>query len=168
MKTSAIEVHEMLSVFSVDEVEKRIGEVPGVESATVNFAAGTPPCAITRHSSRRPASSPLCASAGSSRRRPLPVRLADAAKVTSPRPRRRQPPPRLHRQLPLSQLPLTARPHPTRRQRLRHPPLHRPSRLPRPQPLQAEANRTNRRRTKVKSRLVWRNPLQALATASGA
>ena len=40
MKTSVIEVHDMLSVFSVDEVEKRIGEVPGVESATVNFAAG--------------------------------------------------------------------------------------------------------------------------------
>jgi len=40
MKTSTIEVHDMLSVFSVDEVEKRIGEVPGVESVTVNFAAG--------------------------------------------------------------------------------------------------------------------------------
>ena len=40
MKTSVIEVHDMLSVFSVAEVEKRIGEVPGVESATVNFAAG--------------------------------------------------------------------------------------------------------------------------------
>ena len=40
MKTSAIEVHEMLSVFSVDEVEKLIGEVPGVQSVTVNFVAG--------------------------------------------------------------------------------------------------------------------------------
>ena len=40
MKTSAIEVHDMLSVFSVDEVEKRIGEVPGVQSVTVNFSAG--------------------------------------------------------------------------------------------------------------------------------
>lgn len=40
MKTSVIEVHDMLSVFSVEEVEKRIGEVPGVESVTVNFAAG--------------------------------------------------------------------------------------------------------------------------------
>ena len=40
MKTSAIEVHDMLSVFSVDEVERRIGEVPGVQSVTVNFAAG--------------------------------------------------------------------------------------------------------------------------------
>jgi Cu2+-exporting ATPase len=40
MKTSVIEVHDMLSVLSVGEVEKRIGEVPGVESATVNFAAG--------------------------------------------------------------------------------------------------------------------------------
>ena len=40
MKTSAIEVHDMLSVFSVDEVEKRISEVPGVQRVTVNFAAG--------------------------------------------------------------------------------------------------------------------------------
>ena len=40
MKTSAIEVHDMLSVFSVDEVEKRIGEVPDVQSVAVNFAAG--------------------------------------------------------------------------------------------------------------------------------
>jgi len=43
MKTSTIEVRDMLSVFSVDEVEKRIGEVPGVESVTVNFAAGNAP-----------------------------------------------------------------------------------------------------------------------------
>ena len=40
MKTSVIEVHDMLSVFSVDEVERRIGEVPGVESVTVNHSAG--------------------------------------------------------------------------------------------------------------------------------
>ena len=40
MKTSVIEVHDMLSVLGVDEVEKRIGEVPGVDSVTVNFAAG--------------------------------------------------------------------------------------------------------------------------------
>ncbi|MEO7953834.1 MAG: heavy-metal-associated domain-containing protein [Polaromonas sp.] len=41
MKTSSIEVHDMLSVFGVEEVEKRIGEVPGVKSVTVNFAAGS-------------------------------------------------------------------------------------------------------------------------------
>jgi Cu2+-exporting ATPase len=41
MKTSVIEVHDMLSVLSVDGVEQRLGEVPGVESATVNFAAGS-------------------------------------------------------------------------------------------------------------------------------
>jgi copper chaperone CopZ len=41
MKTSVIEVRDMLSVWSVDEVETRIGEVPGVESVTVNFAAGS-------------------------------------------------------------------------------------------------------------------------------
>src|SRR5674476_24256 len=39
MKTSVIEVHEMLSVLSVDEVEKRVGAVLGVESVTVNYAA---------------------------------------------------------------------------------------------------------------------------------
>ena len=41
MKTSVLEVHAMLSVLSVDDVEQRIGEVPGVESVTVNFAAGS-------------------------------------------------------------------------------------------------------------------------------
>jgi P-type Cu2+ transporter len=41
MKTSVIEVHDMLSVLSVDEVERRIGEVPGVASVTVNYAAGS-------------------------------------------------------------------------------------------------------------------------------
>ncbi|MEO6332083.1 MAG: cation transporter [Gemmatimonadaceae bacterium] len=41
MKTSVIEVHDMLSVWSLDEVEKRIGEVPGVESVTLNYAAGS-------------------------------------------------------------------------------------------------------------------------------
>ena len=41
MKTSVIEVHDMLSVLSVDDVEKRIGDVPGVESVTVNYAAGS-------------------------------------------------------------------------------------------------------------------------------
>ncbi|MEO8310547.1 MAG: heavy metal translocating P-type ATPase, partial [Caldimonas sp.] len=39
MKTSVIEIDGMLSLLSVDETEKRIGEVPGVESVTVNFAA---------------------------------------------------------------------------------------------------------------------------------
>ncbi len=39
MKTSVIEAHDMLSVLSVDEVEKRIGQVAGVESVTVNYAA---------------------------------------------------------------------------------------------------------------------------------
>ena len=40
MKTSVIEVRDMLSVLSVRGVEERIGEVPGVESVTVNFSAG--------------------------------------------------------------------------------------------------------------------------------
>ena len=41
MKTSVIEVHDMLSVLRVDDVGRRNGEVPGVESVTVNFAAGS-------------------------------------------------------------------------------------------------------------------------------
>ena len=41
MKTSVIEVRDMLSVLSVLGVEERIGKVPGVESVTVNFAAGS-------------------------------------------------------------------------------------------------------------------------------
>ena len=41
MKTGVIEVRDMLSVLSVLGVEKRIGDVPGVESVTVNHAAGT-------------------------------------------------------------------------------------------------------------------------------
>ena len=39
MKTSVIEVHDLLSVLTVDEVEKRLEDVAGVESATVNYAA---------------------------------------------------------------------------------------------------------------------------------
>lgn len=41
MKTSVIEVRDMLSVLSVQGIEKRIGDVAGVESVTVNYAAGT-------------------------------------------------------------------------------------------------------------------------------
>ena len=39
MKTSVIEMRDMLAVLTVEEVEKHISEVPGVESATVNYAA---------------------------------------------------------------------------------------------------------------------------------
>jgi P-type Cu2+ transporter len=41
MKTSVIDVRDMLSVLSVVGVEKRIGEVPGVQSVTVNHAAAS-------------------------------------------------------------------------------------------------------------------------------
>ena len=39
MKTSVIEVNDLLSVLTVDEVEKRLEDVAGVESATVNYAS---------------------------------------------------------------------------------------------------------------------------------
>ena len=41
MKTSVIEVRGMLSALSANGVEKRIGKMPGVESVTVNYAAGS-------------------------------------------------------------------------------------------------------------------------------
>ena len=41
MKTDVIEVRDMLSVLSVEGVEARINDVPGVESTTVNYDAGT-------------------------------------------------------------------------------------------------------------------------------
>ena len=50
MKTSVIDVDNMLSVLSLEEVEKRIGEVPGVESVTVNYAARN---ATTRYDETR-------------------------------------------------------------------------------------------------------------------
>ena len=40
MKTSVIDVHAALSVLSVEEVERRFRDVPGVDSATVNFEVG--------------------------------------------------------------------------------------------------------------------------------
>ena len=49
MKTSVIEVRDMLSILSVDEVEKRISEVPGVESVTVNYSAGNRHSALQRN-----------------------------------------------------------------------------------------------------------------------
>lgn len=41
MKTSVLEVRDMLSVLSVLGLEKRMGEVPGIESVTVNYAGGS-------------------------------------------------------------------------------------------------------------------------------
>jgi Cu2+-exporting ATPase len=40
MKTSVVSIRDMLFVLSVVGIEKRIGEVPDVESVTVDFARG--------------------------------------------------------------------------------------------------------------------------------
>lgn len=56
MKTSVIEVHDMLAVLSVDDVEQRISEVPGVDSVTVNYAATPPPVAASPAPDAAPAS----------------------------------------------------------------------------------------------------------------
>lgn len=37
MKTSAIDVSDLLAVLNGDAMEKRIGGLPGVQSATLNF-----------------------------------------------------------------------------------------------------------------------------------
>ena len=65
MKTSVIEVHDMLSVLSVDGVEERIGKVPGVESVTVNSAAPAPTAA-------KPKSAPGVALAGDEKKDKAP------------------------------------------------------------------------------------------------
>ena len=49
MKTSVIDVRDMLSVLSALGVEKRIGDVPGVESVTVSYAAEHATVAIRRN-----------------------------------------------------------------------------------------------------------------------
>lgn len=41
MKTSVIEVHDILKVLTIDEIEKRIRRLTGVESATVNLNTGS-------------------------------------------------------------------------------------------------------------------------------
>lgn len=56
MKTSVIEVRGMLSALSADGVEKRIGKVPGVETVTVNYAAGS---ATVRYDETRQVTTPL-------------------------------------------------------------------------------------------------------------
>ena len=50
MKTSVIEVSEMLSVLNVLGLEKQIGAVPEIESVTVSFArgGGAPKCIMTK------------------------------------------------------------------------------------------------------------------------
>ena len=56
MKISVIEVHDMLSVWGVGEVETRTGNVPDVDSATVNSAAGN---AAVRYDEIRQVTAPL-------------------------------------------------------------------------------------------------------------
>ena len=105
MKTSVVEVRAMLSVWSVDEVERRIGEVPGVESVTVNHADGS---ATVRYDETRLEIADIkrpCANAGMSPLRPLPLRRATFTKATRHRARRLQPPHRLRRKSYRSHLP---------------------------------------------------------------
>jgi Cu2+-exporting ATPase len=50
MKTSVIEVGDLLTALSPDEVGKRIGEVPGVQSVSVDHAAN---CATVHYDETR-------------------------------------------------------------------------------------------------------------------
>jgi len=97
MKTSVIEVRDMLSVWSVDEVEKRIGEVPGVESVTVNYAAGS---ATARYDETRLDVADIKSAVrqnGMSPPRLRPVRGPAVTRATPRGTRRRQPPHPLRR-----------------------------------------------------------------------
>ena len=113
MKTSVMEVRDMLSVLSVPGVEKRIGEVPGVESVTVNYAAGN---ATVRYDETRlisPISRPAFAKTDMSLPRPPPLRRATVTKTTQHRARRLQAPHLLRRNQPRTQLPRTRLPQET-------------------------------------------------------
>ena len=63
MKTSVIDVRDMLSVLSVLGVEQRIGEVPGVERVTVNTLLEAPQCAMMNPDSKSGISNRTCAKA---------------------------------------------------------------------------------------------------------
>lgn len=91
MKTSVIEVHDMLSVLSVQGVEERIGEVPGVESVTVNFSAGN---ATVRYDETRldiSDVSRMCTNAGTTKGPLHPFQQAPATQRWLKAPIRRQP-----------------------------------------------------------------------------
>jgi len=138
MKTSVIEVHDMLSVWSAEEVEKRLGEVPGVASATVNFAAGS---AAVRYDETRLAVADIKSVV---RQRGFEATTTDADsapdgheghadRARHPRPRRRRRAPLHRRRAPLHrrQTPLHRRPrlktsHKTRPVNQQHPSRRRP------------------------------------------
>ena len=179
MKTSVIEVHDMLSVLSVLGVEKRIGEVPGVESVTVNYAAGSATVrydetrldiadirSAVRQSGYEVADAPAAASKGDSHEGHTapsepPATPAPAAAKT---PRSHLPP---RAPLPQARHNKTKRGRARRRQQRRKLPRPRrpPHARPRPQQrnqsrtplLQATNNTTKRRPAKVRTTRVLRS-----------
>ena len=155
MKTSVIQVHDMLSVLSVDEVEQRIGEVPGVESVTVNYAAAR---ATARYDETRltsadikasvrqrghDATSPTIASEGDGHEGHAAQGAPPATPAHLPR-----------RQLPRLHLPSPAAHHKTRPGHHKHRilPLPRRTRQPRPQ---TTRNATKLHRKKARRPFVW-------------
>jgi Cu2+-exporting ATPase len=93
MKTSVIEVHDMLAVLSLDEVESKIGFVAGVESVTVNFAAGS---ATVRYDETRLKVGDIKSAMHQSQNRPVAVEGEDdghenAAAASPPAPRAPKP-----------------------------------------------------------------------------
>ena len=154
MKTSVIEVHDMLSVLSVDGVEKRIGEVPGVDSVTVNFAAGS---ATVRYDETRLEIADIKSAvrqSGYEAAAPAAASAGDGHEGHTAQARRRQPR------------------HPLRRKRsgrtsrrARATLRRNQPRPPRP-PLQATNNNTKGRRTKVRLTRVSRRCRDEVGAAS--
>ena len=88
MKTSVIEVRDILSVLSILGVEKRIGEVPGVESVTVNYAAGSATVRrATRHRGPVARDATVVMSFGVSGSAPAVVDTLGVTAPLAPRPR---------------------------------------------------------------------------------
>ena len=162
MKTSVIEVHDMLSVLSVLGVEKRIGEVPGVESVTVNYAAGS---ATVRYDETRLEIADIKSAVRQSGYESAARRFGGRRSQASARRPPAAPAPAAPKSAPEAAASKTVtccaetfagapRPRPQRRNQPRTP-------LPRPRAplLQATDNKTKRRRTKVRTTLVLRSCL---------
>jgi copper chaperone CopZ len=164
MKTSVIEVRDMLSVLSVLGVEKRIGEVPGVESVTINYAAGS---ATVRYDETRlniadiksavrqseyESATPAVASASNGHEgHPIPDAPPTTPAPAAPKPSPvAAPPPHPRSPLPRSTENRIKR-HRVRCLLRRNRPRTSLPPCPRVTLLQATENRTKRRRTKVRT-----------------
>ena len=113
MKTSVMEVRDMLSVLSVPGVENGLARCPESKALQSITLPETPRCATTKPALISPISSPAFAKTDMRLPRPPPLRRATVTKATHHRARRLQPPHLLRRNQPRTQLPRARLPQET-------------------------------------------------------